>query len=154
MPFFLPMCRWDTCGWGTSAAVQHTSEPLHIYGGHAEIRNTATEEVSHLPRRAQVISSPLHPEAWGHHLQEYPDPQFLRFILRGLLNGFRIGLDRSQARHSSKRNLWSACEHPEVVRKYLEWEVQLRPLFPLTLAEALAEPHLQVSLFGVIPKRG
>lgn len=48
----------------------------------------------------------------------------------------------------------SAYEHPEVVEKYLEREVKLQRMFPLTSEEVKAEPLIQISPFGVIPKRG
>ena len=48
----------------------------------------------------------------------------------------------------------SAYEHPEVVEKYLEREVKLHRMFPLTLEEVKAEPLFQISPYGLIPKRG
>ena len=98
-----------------------------------------------------VISSPLQPEVWQHHLQGFPDPRCPEFILRGLRGGFRIGFNSSLACQSTRRNMHTAYEHPDVVRKYLDREVQLQHLFPLTTGETLAESRMQ---FGVIPKRG
>ena len=48
----------------------------------------------------------------------------------------------------------SAYEHPEVVQKYIDREVQLQRLFPLTAEEARGEPRIQISPFGAIPKWG
>ena len=59
-----------------------------------------------------------------------------------------------RGRQSTRRNMRSAYEHPDVVRKYLDREVQLQRLFPLTTEEMLAESRMQISPFGVIPKRG
>ena len=48
----------------------------------------------------------------------------------------------------------SAYEHPEVVYEYLDREMQFQRMFPLTTEESTAEARIQVSPFGVIPKRG
>lgn len=47
-----------------------------------------------------------------------------------------------------------AYEDPEVVMKYLTREVELRRLVMLSPEEACGFPQLQISPFGVIPKRG
>lgn len=106
--------------------------------------------VPRLPSQARVISSPLRPGAWQLHLQGFLDPRFPEFILRGLCGGFRIGFNSSRVCQSIKQNMRSAYEHPDVVEKYLDREVQLQRLFPLTAEEALAESRMQISPFGVI----
>lgn len=53
-----------------------------------------------------------------------------------------------------RHNMHSAYEHSEVVHQYLEREASLHRLFPLTAEEAKAEPRIQISAFGVIPKQG
>ena len=110
--------------------------------------------VPQLPPRAMVVSSPLHPDAWQRHLRGFPDPRFSEFLLRGLREGFRIGFQDHQACRKTKRNMRSAYEHPDVVQEYLDRETHLQRIFPLRSEEAQAVPRLQISAFGVIPKRG
>ncbi len=54
---------------------------------------------------------------------------------------------------AAKRNLRSAYEHPKITETYLAWEVRIGRLVPLPPAVALSLPNLQISPFGVIPKR-
>ena len=81
-------------------------------------------------------------------------PHFYDFILRELSNGFRIGFDSSLACQPGKQNMHSAYEYSEMVQKYQEKEVLFQHIFPLTTEKSAAEPRIQVSLFGVNPKRG
>ena len=108
----------------------------------------------HLPTRALEIVTLLRVEAWHSHLHHFPDKRFSRFILRGLREGFRIGFESLHPYRSSNRNLKSAHEHPTAVQTYLDREASLRRIFPLTQEEARAEQRIQISPFGVIPKRG
>ena len=108
----------------------------------------------HLPARALEIITPLRVEAWHSHLLQFPDKRFPGFILRGLQEGFRIGFESVRPYRSSNRNMKSAHEHPTPVQTYLDRETSLRRIFPLTQEEARAEQRIQISPFGVIPKRG
>ena len=95
-------------------------------------------------------ASPLHSQAWEAGLSTYPDQQFAQFLLRGIRDGFRIGA-REHGRHqSSKRNLQSAYEHPQIIRDYLAREERLGRIHRQELSTL---PQLQVNPFGVIPKR-
>ena len=53
----------------------------------------------------------------------------------------------------AKRNFKSAYEHPQVISGYLQREVELRRLLRLPHHPKLAPPLLQLSPFGVIPKK-
>ena len=110
----------------------------------------------HLPARALEIVTPLRVEAWHSYLHQFPDKRFSGFILRGLQEGFRIGFESLRPYRSSNRNMKSAHEHPKAVQTYmyLDREASLRRIFPLTEEEARAEQRIQISPFGVIPKRG
>ena len=114
----------------------------------------SSKSIFQLPARAMALSSPLRTAEWKSQLSTFPDPRFYHFILRGLSIGFRIGFNGSQACQPAKRNMRSAYEHPDVVKKYLEREVLFKRMFPLTTEETATEPRIQVSPFGVIPKRG
>ena len=107
-----------------------------------------------LPARALEIVTPLRVEAWQSHLHQFPDKRFSGFILRGHQEGFRIGSESVRPYHSANRNMKSAHEHPTAVQTYLNREASLRRIFPLTQEEARAKQLIQISPFGVIPKRG
>ena len=79
----------------------------------------------------------------------YPDKQL---VLDGLQNGFRLGC--SSQRHqlkATKHNIPSAYEHPEVVEAYLLAECQKGRVLGPFPSHPVAP--LQISRFGVIPKR-
>jgi hypothetical protein len=99
------------------------------------------------------VHGPLKPGAWRVALRDHPDRAFVRYLLRGLAEGFRIGCLSSAPLRSAPRNMLSALQHPEVVRAYLTKECALGRMlgpFPLSLAARL--PPLHVNRFGVIPK--
>ena len=87
-------------------------------------------------------------------LDTLPDTRLAQFLLRGIEQGFRIGVSKGASFKSTNRNLKSAYEHPDVVSAYIKREVELGRLLPLS-AGTLANPALlQLSPFGVIPKKG
>ena len=98
-------------------------------------------------------ASPLHPQAWEAGLLSYPDQQFAQFLLRGIRDGFRIGARELGGRQSSKRNLQSAYEHPQIIRDYLAREESLGRIHRLSPQDLSTLPLIQVNPFGVIPKR-
>ena len=99
------------------------------------------------------VSTPLQPEAWDRALQSIPDRAFTHFISRGIRGGFRIGVRDGAQFKPSTRNLKSAYDQPEIITAYIEREVQLGRLTRLPEAPVLTPPLLQVSPFGVIPKK-
>ena len=112
----------------------------------------AGQAQSPAPNICRAIS-PLHPKAWEAGLSDYPDQRFAQFLLRGISNGFRIGAQGHFGYQPAKRNLQSAYEHPQVVTDYLAREERLGRILRLSPQEVLALPPIQVSPFGVIPKR-
>ena len=105
-----------------------------------------------LPYEAS-ISSPLKPKAWEKALSSIPDKAVTQFILRAISQDFRIGVQEGHAFKPSRRNLKSAYDHPEVVTNYIQREVRLGGLVRLSPVPALTTPLVQISPFGVIPKR-
>ena len=99
----------------------------------------------------QHITTPLQVERW--HLDSHPDQVFVQYLLGGIRDGFRIGTSGSHGCRHAKRNLRLAYEHPEIIDAYLTCEVQLGRVICLSLAASLSLPNLQISPFGVIPKR-
>ena len=98
-------------------------------------------------------ASPLRSQAWEAGLLSYPDQQFGQFLLRGIRDGFRIGARELGGRQSSKRNLQSAYEHPQIIRDYLAREESLGRIHRLSPQDLSTLPLIQVNPFGVIPKR-
>ena len=52
------------------------------------------QPLPHLPAELQQIITPLHPNKWEELLQSHPDREFAQYIVDGLRNSFRIGLNR------------------------------------------------------------
>ena len=72
-----------------------------------------------VPPRVDSINIPLHLEVWRVELKDHPDEVYVRYILSGIKDGFRIGYD--YAAHtcaSSSKNMQSAAAHPEPIDKY------------------------------------
>ena len=109
-----------------------------------------SNEAATLPGAITEIRTPLIAKAWENALQCHPDSDFKHYILSGITNGFRIGFNRRQQLRSSRRNMLSALNNPEIVEQYLGKECSLGhiagPLPPNLL------PNAQINPFGVIPK--
>ena len=98
-----------------------------------------------------VIKTPLRVRAWEQALVQHPDGEFVRFVLRGIAGGFRIGFNYK--RFSCKpahSNMKLAAENADVVEEYPFTEQSagrvIGPLAPETV------PFVQISPLGVIPK--
>ena len=66
-----------------------------------------------------VIKTPLKVRAWERALVQHPDGEFVRFVLRGIVGGFRIGFNyRGFSSKPARSNMKSAAENPEVVEEY------------------------------------
>ena len=86
-------------------------------------------------------------------LENHPDKRFAQYVLEGIQKGFRIGFDYAQ--HSvtpCRNNMLSTLDHPQVVTDYLEQELGEGRITELT--DMLGVMGLQISPFGVIPKKG
>lgn len=99
------------------------------------------------------IASPLRPGAWETALRSIPDRAFTSFLLRGIAMGFRIGVTQGARFIPVRRNRSSAYETPDVISAYLAREVELGRMAPLHPSASLSPPILQISPFGVIPKK-
>ena len=96
------------------------------------------------------IASPLHLEAWERVLHSIPDKAFSAFLLRGLASGFCIG-ESHLVQTCCNRS--SAYERPDVISAYLACEVDLGHMAQLLATPASVPPFLQLSPFGIIPKK-
>ena len=108
------------------------------------------------PTRTAVptrITPNLSRPGWEEGLASYPDKAFASFILRGISSGFRIGVPGSFMGKHAKRNLQSAREHKGIVQDYLDRVERLGRIQRLSADDEALLPTLQISPFGVIPKR-
>ena len=96
---------------------------------------------------------PLRPEAWERTFHAIPDKALTSFLRRGIHQGFRIGVAQGAPFKPAKRNLKSAYEQPDTITAYIQREVDLGRMGPLPRQPALTPPLLQISPFGVIPKK-
>ena len=96
-------------------------------------------------------ASPLGLTEFSRELNDYPNPQ-KQFVLDGIRDGFHVGFEPATVTlRSRSRNLTSALDHPGVIDQYLAKEVSLLRVAGPFPSPPL--PNLQVSPFGVIPKR-
>jgi hypothetical protein len=98
----------------------------------------------------QVVT-PLQLGEWRSVLSDYPDQEFAAYILRGIENGFRVGLNPQLVTLQSARgNMSSAAEQAEVVDGYLREELAAKRVVHIRDADA---GMIHLNPFGVIPKR-
>ena len=103
-----------------------------------------------LPPVAAV--TPLQADQFARDLQHHPNQPLVQFVLEGIRHGFRLGFCSSQPLKPAKKNKPSAAQHASAIDEYLANEVSRgRVAGPF---DSPPLPNLQVSSFGVIPKRG
>ena len=104
-----------------------------------------------LPPFLTSITTPLNIAALARELENHPDKEFAQYLLQGISQGFRIGLNYPKECQSAKSNMKSAKENPVVIDEYLVKECSLGcilcPLNPSILS------GVHISHFGVIPKK-
>ena len=103
------------------------------------------------PQISSISYSPLNLAAWNKHLSYHPDRDFADYILNGIQNGFRLGVDSEATYTSVSRNMQSATMHQDVIDEYLKQETELGNILgPFPKATA---PAVHINRFGVIPKK-
>ena len=103
-----------------------------------------------LPPELNRINSPLPWREWDVRLSSYPDQRLRTYIVEGIRYGFRVGYNYDEVCRSSKGNMKSALEKPQVIRDYLKAEIKEgRIIGPLDPKE---HPYIHTSRLGVIPK--
>ena len=98
------------------------------------------------------VVSPLNVSRFTLDLAGHPDRQAVTYVLEGLQHGFRLGFQPVCRLKPTQKNKPSAFQNPEVIDDYLAFEVargRVAGPFP-----SPPLPNLQVSSFGVIPKKG
>lgn len=105
-----------------------------------------------LPEGLYHIDTPLLPSAWKKALANHPDTAFADHVLQGIRHGFWIGFDYCHYTcTSSQSNMLSTLDNPSVVDEYLQKELSEGNI--AELGDPACVLGLQVSPFGVIPKR-
>ena len=97
--------------------------------------------------------TPLVAEQFAWELRFHPQRPQVDFVLDGIRHGFKLGFSPSQKLKSAKKNKPSVDQHASVIDAYLANEVSLgRVAGPFNSLPPF--PNLQISSFGVIPKKG
>ncbi len=97
------------------------------------------------------VVTPLIASQWQTALAHHPDRAFVRYISKGLTEGFRTGHRRVYPLRSATSNMPSAFQHPEVIDDYLQTELSLgRMLGPFTHSQIPPDTH--VNRMGLTPK--
>jgi len=95
--------------------------------------------------------TPLNWWEWDKFLRQHPGQHFQNYIVNGIRQGFRLGFDRiSPLQPSSRLNMPSAEEHPQVISKYLASECREGRV--MGLLDPGQFPYVHRSQFGVVPK--
>ena len=102
--------------------------------------------MEHIP----PVSTPLHASAWVLHLQAHPDQQFVTYLLKGIQEGFRVGMERSVTLHSCRRNHPSVMLRPSVVEDYLSLEQKAGRFSPPVPTHLVQSCH--ISPLGLVLK--
>lgn len=91
-------------------------------------------------------------EAFAQELAQHPDIQAVSYVIDGLQNGFRLGFNLAHHLKPARKNLPPAYHNQKVIDTYLAKEVSLGRVAGLFASPPM--PQLQISSFGVIPKKG
>ena len=112
----------------------------------------ASAALQPLPYLATIVF-PLRPAAWERAPQSIPDRAFTAFLLRGLSDGFHIGVMEGATSVPCWQNRSLAYERPDVISAYLAREVDLGLMSIIPSKPQLGPPLLQISPIRVIPKK-
>ena len=122
---------------------KYMEDLLHLQACRPQENITLTRELSR-------VESPLRWKEWDARLTSHPDQRLRSYIVEGIRYGFRVGYNYKATRCSSKGNMRSALDNPQVIRDYLRTELKEgRIVGPLDPKECL---YIHTSRFGVIPK--
>ena len=92
--------------------------------------NTSHHLISYLSLSA---NSPLIPSQWQQELRHHPDKKYIKYILQGIEEGFKIEFSDSQILQPSTSNL--STPNPSVITDYLAKEVFLNRMWKYPLMQ-------------------
>ena len=76
-----------------------------------------------LPCSLSTIVTPMIEDKWEEELHNHPDQGFAEYILKGIKEGFRVGINPSLSKLKPRPlNMPSVEEHPKVVAAYVQEE--------------------------------
>ena len=94
--------------------------------------------------------TPLNVKVFRKELINHPNKSFVEFILTGIQEGFKIGFEGGNGAYHSN-NMKSVALHPEVIRNYVEEEVEAgRVLGPFSVPPL---DNFRCSPIGVVEKK-
>lgn len=128
------------------------SQSLYTYTNQLlELDSCRPLEPAILPTPMKHIQTPAIAAVWEKQLAGHPDRQFVRYILQGLDQGFRIGFQHSSSRlQQAGSNMW--IKDPKVVSDYIAEELAVGRLVELSADEAIGL-KIHCSPIGIIPKK-
>ena len=133
--------------------VQHVNQSLYIYSYTQQLcrlNSFVSSTKNIVSNLCPQIVTPLRWEPWHQALLTHPDRVYVKYILDGISEGFRIGFDHANSPlRSSPGNMRSAVQNPQVVQDYLVKEQQAGRVIELPY-HFISQMH--ISRFGVVPK--
>ena len=97
------------------------------------------------------VVSPLNISQFTLDLAGHPDRQAVAYALEGLQHSFRLGFQPAPRLKPAKKNKPCTFQNPQVINDYVATEVACGRVAGPFPSPPL--PNLQVSSFGVIPKK-
>ena len=82
----------------------------------------------------------------------HPDRCYAEYLVQGLKEGFRIGVERRNSLRPASRNLLSASQHPHVITEYLNTEVGRGRMVGFISSEETDRLRIHINRVGVVPK--
>ncbi len=129
---------------GCYAYTPHLFELDRRRSGHALRVMPALEEWN-------KIVCPMQCGAWNQRLIGHPDVAFRKYLLRGILQGFRIGFRYGECTCTcASANMQSVVVRPRVIDDYLEKDVRLGRVMGPLVGDSFKKVH--VNRFGQVPK--
>ena len=95
-----------------------------------ELERVSEGEKSGTLGGAEAVVSPLKWQEWERELEEHPDKEWMKFLVRGIRAGFRLGHDQSVVEVTGRRGgMYKALEHKAIIDEYLAKEERARRIW-------------------------
>ena len=116
-----------------------------------QLDSRGKQESGSVYSRLAPLATPLILPAWQRKLSKHPDKEFTAYVLNGIEQGFRIGVEVDKQFQSARRNMQSAGKNQQVIDEYIEKEVTKGNILG-PFSKAIA-PKVHINRFGVIPQK-
>ena len=127
------------------------SNGKYLYTEHLMRLSNTSPGGSPVDFRIAEIKTPLVLLAWKEKLARHPDKEYAEYILKGIEEGFCTGVDSRRSMTSSRRNMLSAQQHPEVITQYIVKQVADGNILGAFSRETA--PRVHINRIGAIPKK-